>query len=95
MDVDSITTEQREEMMKKGLCFRCGKPGHRSRDHKEGEASTNTTKPPTYNSTWKVPDSNPKKMNGKELFAHVRALTALMEEKEKEMFYEEAEKEGF
>ena len=100
MDVDSITTEQREEMMKKGLCFKCGKPGHRSRDHKEGEASTSTTKPPTYSSTWKTPNqtsnsSTSKKMSGKELFAHVRALTAQMEEGEKETFYEEAEKEGF
>ena len=31
----------------------------------------------------------------KELFAHVQALTAQMEEKEKETFYKEAEKEGF
>jgi len=28
MDVDSITTEQRTEMMRKGLCFKCKKPGH-------------------------------------------------------------------
>ena len=34
-------------------------------------------------------------MNGKELHAHIRSLTAEMDEEEKEKFYEEAEKEGF
>ena len=28
MDINSMTTEQRAEAMKKGLCFRCGKQGH-------------------------------------------------------------------
>ena len=34
-----------------------------------------------------------RKMNGKELHAHIRSHTAMMEEKEN--FYDEAEKEGF
>ena len=32
MDINSMTTEQRAEAMKKGLCFRCGKQGHLNRD---------------------------------------------------------------
>ena len=36
-----------------------------------------------------------KKMMPKELYAHVRSITDQMDEKEKEAFYEEAEKEGF
>ena len=32
MDIDSMSTEQRAEAMKKGLCFRCGKQGHLNRD---------------------------------------------------------------
>ena len=32
MDVDALTMEQRNEAMKKGLCFGCGKQGHLSRD---------------------------------------------------------------
>jgi len=95
MDVDSITTEQRTEMMRKGLCFKCKKPGHRSRECTEGEASTSSTKPPTYASTWRSSNNTPKKMNGKELLAHVRTLTAQLEEGEKEVFFDEAEKEGF
>ncbi|KIK78753.1 hypothetical protein PAXRUDRAFT_163109 [Paxillus rubicundulus Ve08.2h10] len=36
MDVDAVrlTPLQRAEYMKKGLCFVCGKQGHRSTDHK-------------------------------------------------------------
>ena len=32
MDVDAMTTEQRTEAMKKGLCFGCGKHGHLNKD---------------------------------------------------------------
>jgi hypothetical protein len=32
MDVDALKIEKRDEMMRKGLCFGCGKPGHLNRD---------------------------------------------------------------
>ena len=32
MDVDAMTTEERTELMKKGLCFGCKKPGHLSQN---------------------------------------------------------------
>ncbi|KIK77609.1 hypothetical protein PAXRUDRAFT_17389 [Paxillus rubicundulus Ve08.2h10] len=40
MDVDAVrlTPLQQAEYMKKGLCFVCGKQGHRSTDHKSGRA---------------------------------------------------------
>jgi hypothetical protein len=81
MDVDALTTEKRDEAMKKGLCFGCGKPGHLNRDCPDKKKTT--TPPP------------PKKMAGKELYAHIRSLTAVMSEEEKEKFYKEAEDEGF
>jgi hypothetical protein len=34
-------------------------------------------------------------MGAKELYTHIRSLTALMNEEEKEEFYKEAETEGF
>ena len=34
-------------------------------------------------------------MTAKELTAHIRSLTALLNEEEKTEFYDEAEKEGF
>ena len=43
----------------------------------------------------KKPTSVPKKMNRKELHAHILSLTAEMDEEEKEKFYKEAKKEGF
>jgi Zinc knuckle len=32
MDIDAMTADEREKMMKSGLCFRCKKPGHISRN---------------------------------------------------------------
>jgi hypothetical protein len=93
MDVDAITTERRAECLKKGLCFGCGKPGHLGINCPDKQPSA--SKPPTYASTWRSTPPALKKMNGKELLAHVRALTAQMDDGEKEKFYDEAEKEGF
>ena len=91
MDVDALTAEKRTE---KGLCFNCGKSGHLSRDCGEKK------KPPSYTSIWALAASSstptpPKKMSPKELYAHVRSIMDQMNEKEREVFYEEAKKEGF
>ena len=32
MDIDYMSTDNQSDAMKKGLCFKCGKPGHRARD---------------------------------------------------------------
>ena len=99
MDIDALSTEKRDEMMRKGECFGCGKTGHLNRDcpNKAKKILPRPT-PPSYASTWRPTPSTsqgPKKMNPKELNAHIRALTALYDEKEKEEFLDEAEKEGF
>ena len=89
----TMTDEERTELMKKGLCFRCRKAGHLSRDclEKKGKAmvpqSTPTASTPT--------PATPKKMTAKELTAHIQSLTALLNDEEKTEFYDEAEKEGF
>lgn len=89
MDVDAMNVERRDEMMKKGLCFKCGKPGHIS---KNCPPDSDDKKPPSYSP--KKPDP-PKKFTPKELYAHIRTLTAEMTEEERDQFYKEAEDEGF
>jgi hypothetical protein len=78
MDVDSMSTEERDALMKKGACFRCKVIGHLSRDCPNKKIS-----PPTQ------------KMKGKELYTHVRALLAQMEEEDKDDFFADAAEEGF
>jgi hypothetical protein len=55
--------------------------------NKRTPVASSSTAPPSY--------SPPKKMGAKELYTHIRSLTALMNENEKEEFYKEAEEEGF
>ena len=82
MDVDAMTTQERSELMRKGLCFGCKKPGHLSRNCPDKMRKTPSPQTPT-------------KMKGKELHAHVRALMAQMEEGDVEEFFAESAQEGF
>ena len=100
MDVDVITKvykamtdEERTELMKKGLCFRCRKAGHLSRDcpKKKGKAAV----PQSAAATPTPTPATPKKMTAKELTAQIQSLMALLNDEEKMEFYDEAEKEGF
>ena len=40
MDVDLLSTEKRDEAMRKGLCSGCGKHGHLSRDGPDKKKTT-------------------------------------------------------
>ena len=100
MDVDVITKvyktmmdEEKTKLMKKGLCFRCWKGGHLSWDcpEKKGKATTSQSTATTPTPT----PTTPKKMTAKELTAHIRSLTALLNDDEKTEFYDEAKWEGF
>ncbi|KIJ10256.1 hypothetical protein PAXINDRAFT_16702 [Paxillus involutus ATCC 200175] len=48
MDVDAVrlSPSQRADYMKKGLCFVCGKQGHRSTDHKKGKVPSDNSLTP-------------------------------------------------
>ena len=89
MDIDYMSAEDRTEMMRKGLCFKCGKAGHRAGDpefHPENQRGGYTP--------LRKPTEKPK-MKGKELHTHIKALLAQMDEEEKNEFFEDASKEGF
>ena len=77
MDVDSMTVEQWAEAMKKGLCFRCGKHGHLSKDCPDKKKKEEPKK------------EEKKKWTSKELQTHVRALFDTMDKEEKKKFEED------
>ena len=59
MDIDVMSMEKQAALMRKGACFICKETGHLARDHKKQMEKENDL---------------PKKMKGKKLHAHVRAL---------------------
>ena len=95
MDVDVLSMDKRNDMMKKGLCFNCNKAGHISKfcpeKRRASTSASSLISPLSYAPT----PTSQKKMNPKELVAHIRSITAQMGPEEKEEFLVEAEKEGF
>ena len=96
MDVDVVTTtinamtaEEREKFLKEGLCFRCRKPGHISRDCPMKKGNAQIPARPTTSTT------PPKKLVGSELIAHIRSLTANLDKEEMQKFLDLAEETGF
>ena len=83
MDVDAMSIEERNKLIKKGACFRCKKPGHLSKDCL------------TKNKIIGIPQEVQKKMTPREMYKHIRSLTAQLNEEEKTEFFKEAEEEGF
>jgi hypothetical protein len=79
MDIDRLSIEERNQLMKEGRCFKCKNTGHRANDCPNNEKK----------------EIAKKRMNGKELHTHVRSLFKGMTEEEKEEFLKEAEDAGF
>ena len=79
MDIDRLSMEEREKLMKEGRCFKCKETGHRANECPNKGRKEETKK----------------KMGGKELHTHVRTLFKEMTEEEKEEFMKAAEDAGF
>jgi Zinc knuckle len=84
MDVDRLTVEERNKLMKEGRCFKCRNTGHQANKCPEENNDKKKGK--------KVPK---KKMNGRELHAHVRALFKEMTEEDRDEFLKDAKEAGF
>ena len=83
MDISYMSTEERNELMRRGACFICKMIGHLSRDC------------PQKKRLYTPPQNTPQKMKGKELSAHIWTLLAQMEDADKEEFFDDTAKSGF
>jgi hypothetical protein len=83
MDVDRLTVDEHNKLLKEGRCFKCNNMGHRA------------NKCPEDDDNKKAKEVPKKKMNGRELHAHVRALFKEMTEEDRDEFLKGAEEAGF
>jgi hypothetical protein len=84
MDVNRLTVNECNKLMKEGRCFRCRNTGHWA------------SKCPEDNDNKKKGKEVPKnKMNGRELHAHVQALFKEMTEEDRDEFLKGAKEAGF
>jgi hypothetical protein len=84
MDIDRLTIEERDKLLKEGKCFRCRRTGHRANECPEENDDKKKGK--------EVPK---KKMNRRGLHAHVWALFKEMTEEDRDEFLKGAKEAGF
>jgi Zinc knuckle len=84
MDIDRLTVNERNKLLKEGRCFRCRNTGHRANKCPEDN-----------NDKKKAKEVPKKKMNGRELHAHVQALFKEMTEDDRDEVLKSAEEAGF
>jgi Zinc knuckle len=84
MDINRLTVEERNKLMKEGRCFKCRNMGHRANECPKDNNNKKEGK--------EVPK---KKMNRRELHAHVWALFKEMTEEDRDEFLKGAEEVGF
>jgi hypothetical protein len=81
LDINRLSQSERTEHMKKGLCFLCHKPGHRSSDHKGKDTPPRT---PFF-----------QKKRGEDVHANIRGMMAELDEEEKGKALRLLEESGF
>jgi len=86
MDIDRMSIDERNEYMKKGLCFRCRQTGHMSRDHitnpelNTGKGNTSNLRKPTTPYKAIMPSTN----KGSGAAQKVHAIMAELDNKDLE-----------
>jgi Zinc knuckle len=83
MDVDRLTIEERNQLMEERRCFKCRNTGHWANKCPEEDNKKRGKEVPK------------KKMNGRELHAHVRALFKEMMAEDRDEFLKGVEEAGF
>jgi Zinc knuckle len=83
MDVDRLMVDECNKLFKEGRCFRCRNMGHWANECPEDDDNRKKAK------------EVPKKMNRRELHAHVRALFKEITEEDRNKFLKGAEEAGF
>jgi hypothetical protein len=84
MDINRLTVDERNKLMKEERCFKCRNMGHRANKFPENNNDKKKGK--------EVPK---KKMNRRELHAHVWALFKEMTEEDRDEFLKGAKEAGF
>jgi hypothetical protein len=84
MDVNRLTVDERNKLMKEEKCFKCRSTGYRANKCPENNDDKKKGK-----------EVLKKKMNGRELHAHVQALFKKMTEEDRDEFLKGAEEAGF
>jgi Zinc knuckle len=84
MNIDRLTVDERNKLIKEERCFKCRNMGHQA------------NKCPENNNDKKKDKEVPKKkMNRRELHAHIQALFKEMTEEDRDEFLKGAEEAGF
>ena len=86
--LDKLSTEQRAEHIKKGLCFRCHQPGHRFNECGQGPSNL---RPPLQNN----PDPPLKYMKATDAYTRIKVIYHDLPEDKKARLTNELENEGF
>ena len=91
MDIDGMSLEKKEGLMKARKCFYCEEHGHMAKDclKKKGKQAERKEELPKYEETsknWKT---------GKELYAHIRSLLKDFDKEEYKVLMEEVEGSDF
>ena len=86
IEINRLFPAERMEHMRKGLCFLCHKPRHRSSDHNKAGPVHTPTHAPAYKYTLK---------KGADAYASIKAIMAELDEEEKGKAYLLMEDSGF
>jgi hypothetical protein len=93
----SLNIEERERHIREGLCFRCHRTGHRSRDHNSDGTLRRGAQSyqPRFRSQTTSSDRPKIKRTGAQTYTAIRTMMASLTDEEREICMRNMEEEGF